>query len=524
MIIDSIHIKRFRGFNDVQFQLGKNLTVIAGQNGTQKTTILGIISQPFTITNEGNPIYGEKPLCGGNYKSLFSEKFKLSKTFDKPKSHEWTLHLNRKEEPEFTLESIERKIKSGSKGIRFWRKGDRSKGSGYIQLPVIYLSLSRLFPIGEDSDINTSSEISLNNAEFEFYQEWHNKILIIPDIEMTQVDYLASKQKNTLGATTSFYDWRMNSAGQDNIGKILLAILSFKRLKEKYGADYQGGILAIDEIDATLYPASQLKLIDALRKFSSQLNIQVVFTSHSLTILQRACEWQDDQRISGQIKVVYLQKFDASVRAIDNISYQVIRNKLNVVLSERQQKKRIPVFTEDKEGEIFLKAIIKRRSSSLEFVDCTLGCDNLIELARKKIVGFKYPQSVIALDGDVRSEGSKMRKINNLKNILVLPGNKSPERLLAEFIHGLSDDSPLWENIYEGYNKQLAFRDVQLKQITGKAGREKAKEWFNSQKQYWGRNCANVINPWIEENRLDVDSFVEQYDNLIEKYNTLMLT
>lgn len=472
MIIDSIHIKRFRGFNDVQFQLGKNLTVIAGQNGTQKTTILGIISQPFTITDEDNPIYGEKPLCGGNYKSLFSEKFKLSETFDKPKSHEWTLHLNREEEPEFTLESIERKVKTGSKGIRFWRKGDRSRGSGYIQLPVIYLSLSRLFPIGEDADVNASSEISLTDTEFDFYQKWHNTILIIPDVEMTQVDYLASKQKNTLGATTSFYDWRMNSAGQDNIGKILLAILSFKRLKDKYGADYQGGILAIDEIDATLYPASQLKLIEALRNFSSKFNIQVVFTSHSLTILQKACEWQDDQRVSGQIKVVYLQKFDASVRVIDNISYQRIRNILNVITSERRKTKKIPVFTEDKEGEIFLRAIIKRRSSSLKFVDCTLGCDNLIELARKKIVGFKYPQSVIVLDGDVRSERSKMRKINNLKNLLVLPGDKSPERLLAEFLHGLSDDSPHWENIYEGYNKQIVFRDVQLKQITGKASRE----------------------------------------------------
>ena len=516
MIINSVHIKKFRGFNDVELQLGTNLTVIAGQNGTQKTTILGIISQPFTITDEDNPLYGEKPLCGGNYKSLFSEKFKLSEKFDKPKSHEWTLHLNREEEAEFTLESIERKVRSGSKGIRFWRKGDRSKGSGYIQLPVIYLSLSRLFPIGEDSEIDKSSEISLTKAELEFYQDWHNKILVIPDVEMTQVDYLESKQKNTLGATTSFYDWKMNSAGQDNIGKILLAILSFKRLKEKYGTDYQGGILAIDETDATLYPASQMKLIEALRKFSSRLKIQVVLTTHSLTILQKACEWQEDQRIIGQIKVIYLQKYDASVRAIDNITYQAIRDKLNVALSERQKTKKIPVFTEDKEGDIFLRAIIKRKSSSLQFVDCTLGCDNLIELARKKIIGFKFSQSIIVLDGDVRSELPKMRKINKLNNFLVLPGDKSPERLIAKFLHALPDDSPYWERIYEGYSKQHVFRDFSNREI--QLNRDKAKQWFNSQKHFWGRNCANVINPWIKENKDEVETFIEQYDSLIEKY------
>ncbi|GAA4785912.1 hypothetical protein GCM10023231_12260 [Olivibacter ginsenosidimutans] len=46
-VIKSVYVKKFRSFNDVSFQLGNNLTVIAGQNGTQKTTLLGILSQPF---------------------------------------------------------------------------------------------------------------------------------------------------------------------------------------------------------------------------------------------------------------------------------------------------------------------------------------------------------------------------------------------------------------------------------------------------------------------------------------------
>lgn len=516
MIIKSIHIKKFRGFNDVRFELGTNLTVIAGQNGTQKTTLLGIISQPFTITDKKNPLYGEKPLCGGNYKSLFSEKFKLSDTFDKPKSHEWTLNLSNEAEPEFTVESIERKDKSRSKGIRFWQKGDRSKGSGYIQLPVIYLSLSRLFPIGEDTSIETSNEIALTEDEYNFYQDWHNKILIIPDVKINRVDYLASSQKNTLGVNTSFYDWKMNSAGQDNIGKILLAILSFKRLKEKYKENYKGGILAIDEIDATLYPASQLKLIEALRNFSSHLNIQVVFTTHSLSILEKACEWQEDVRINGQVKVVYLQKIDSKIKSIDNIPYEVIKNKLNVALSIKQKPKKIPVFTEDKEGEIFFRALIKQKSRSLKFVDCTLGCDNLIELARKKIVGFRYPESLIVLDGDVKTEASKMRKINQYKNFLILPGNKSPERLIAEFLYNLPDESKHWDKIYNGYSKQHVFRDYTLNEIQN--DRNKAKEWFNSQKKYWGRNCANIINLWISENGEEVNTFINDFEKLLEKY------
>ena len=520
MFIKSVHIKKFRGFNDVRFHLGNNLTVIAGQNGTQKTTLLGILSQPFTITDKENPLYGEKPLCGGNYKSLFSEKFKLSDAFDIPQSHEWTLNINNEEDPEFTIESIKRDS-SGSTGIRFWKKGDRSKGSGYIQLPVIYLSLSRLFPIGEDSGINASNEIVLTDDEFNFYKDWHNKILIIPDVEMTAVDYLVSKQKNTLGVNTDFYDWKMNSAGQDNIGKILLAILSFKRLKAAHGAAYKGGILVIDELDATLYPASQIKLIEALRKFSSQLNIQVIFTTHSLSILERTCDLQQDEHLVSQVKVIYLQKSDGKVKALENVSFDLIRNKLNVALAIQPPTKKIPVFTEDNEGEIFFRAIIKRKSSDLEFINCTLGCDNLIELSRKKIKGFKFPESLIVLDGDVKSETSKMRRINQLDNIVILPGQKSPERLLAEFLHGLSDESPVWDNIQNGYSKQHVFQDFTLREI--QTNRDKAKNWFNSQKQYWGRNCANVINPWIEENRLDVERFIAEYDIKLAKYKKLMI-
>jgi AAA15 family ATPase/GTPase len=520
MIINSVHIRKFRGFNDVEFKLGTNLTVIAGQNGTQKTTLIGMLSQPFSITDKSNPLHGEKPLSGSNYRSSFAEKFKLSDSFDTPQNHEWTLRLSSDAEPEFTVESIKRYAKSPS-GIRFWKKGDRSKGSGYIQKPVIYLSLSRLFPIGEDVSIDSSNKIILTDDEFKFYQDWHNKILIIPDVEMTSVDYLASKKKNTLGANTSFYDWKMNSAGQDNIGKILLAILSFKRLKEKHTADYHGGILAIDELDATLYPASQLKLIEALRKFSSNYKIQIVFTTHSHNILERACEWQEDIKLNGQVKVVYLQKVDDNVKALENISHEVIKNKLNVALALKKKVNKIPVFVEDKEGDVFLRAIIKSKASSLQFVDCTMGCDNYVELARKKIIGFRFPESIIALDGDVRADTAKMRKLSQFKNFLVLPGSKSPERLIAEFLHKLKDDSPIWDKIHQGYTKQIVFSEYSLKEI--QSSRDKGKLWFRSQKGNWGKNCANVINPWIIENKAEVDNFIEEFKVMIETYTNLLL-
>jgi hypothetical protein len=145
-----------------------------------------------------------------------------------------------------------------------------------------------------------------------------------------------------------------------------------------------------------------------------------------------------------------------------------------------------------------------------------MGCSNYIELAKKKIDGFKYLQSIIILDGDVKSESSKMRELKKYKNFLVLPGIESPERLISKFLHNLSEGSPLWDKIYHGYTKQLVFRDHSLREI--QADREKAKAWFNSQKQYWGRGCAGVINLWISENQEEVSNFINEYDRLVQKY------
>jgi Predicted ATP-dependent endonuclease of the OLD family len=60
-MLKEIRIQKYRGFNDVSLKVGKQLTVIAGQNGTQKTTLLGMLTQMFTLDPK-SPMGGEKPL------------------------------------------------------------------------------------------------------------------------------------------------------------------------------------------------------------------------------------------------------------------------------------------------------------------------------------------------------------------------------------------------------------------------------------------------------------------------------
>ena len=146
MILRKIHIKKFHGFQDVGFHLGKNITIIAGPNGTQKTTLLGLMSQAFTIGKESEMRF-EKPLCGGSYKSAFADKFKLSPKYDKAGEHEWTLSFFSDKEEDYTVSSMYRQKTKGNQ-LRFWKKRKQEKRNGIFTIPYNFLEFKEAYSIG----------------------------------------------------------------------------------------------------------------------------------------------------------------------------------------------------------------------------------------------------------------------------------------------------------------------------------------------------------------------------------------
>lgn len=515
MKITKVNIHRFRGFHNQEFEVGSQITAIAGQNGTQKSTLLGMITQTFSIPKE-NPMYGEKPLCGGTYRSAFSDKFRLSPTFDKPKEHEWTLFFNNGQQ--FEIESIAR---TGDSNVRFWRKGSRGKGDGYIQFPTIFLSLKRLVPLAEESAIKTDDAL-LTPDEIVKFKELHNQILLITTTAVTSTTGIISTNKQSLGINTALYDWNQNSMGQDNIAKIILALFSFQRLKDKYGSSYQGGILAIDELDATMYPASQVELLKVLRKYASDLKLQIFYTTHSLSLLEATDELCKETKsrpeTSNQVRIIYLKHSDDQVLIKSDVDFNSIVLDLNVIAeTPHKRKNKITVYVEDKETEIFVKAILKQKLYGyLNFVNATFSCSSLIELVNKKIPAFSYPYSIIFLDGDVRKDKTNKKKLSAARNVLLLPGDDSPERLVAKYLYNLSDTDPLWNNISNGYTKQVCFKEILFDRIL--ADREDAKKWFNHQLQYWGRGGVKVLNPFFATIQEEIDRFKYAFEEMIKHY------
>lgn len=515
MIINELEIARFRGFVDVKFPLGKSLTLISGQNGTQKTTVLGMLSQAFTI-GTNSPLHGEIPICGGTYRSMFSDKFKFSNEFDKPKEHEWTLKLSIQEDP-FVVESILRDRKTGA--IRFWQKGKRQEGDGYIQLPVIYLSLQRLLPIGEDKRLVKHDKIVLDATETKIFGEAYNEILISTE-QITSISALKSNAKNTAGVSTALYDWQTNSAGQDNIGKILLAVLSFRRLKEKYKENYRGGILAIDEIDATLYPGSQVRLLNKIFKFAKDYDIQFIATTHSLTLLEELEKITNIKGREDQAVSVFLRKQNKQIVADVNLRFGTIKNHLNVSMGMTKPQK-VAVYTEDQETIDFAKAILGTKFKHLEFKKSTLGCTQYLDLISHSVEEFMFPNSIIILDGDAEKERPylKYKNKNIKKNVVVLPGGLKPEAVVANFLNELDDLDDLWTplNPEQTYTKQICFSDFSVEKIL--ADRKIAKEWYNSQKNTgcWGASAGKVLRKLLAKHPEYKTTFSNQFESIYEE-------
>jgi len=149
----SIKIRDFRQFQDRELFLGKYATVLAGRNSTGKSTILGLLANCAEIKKSVAGTY-----TNGRFRAEFSEIIKGSKQFDKTDSGIFQIIVD---EPDGTTITCEfrttwQKYDSDDKTAeRFrvipkWKKPlDQTTTEAKLERPVIYLGLSRLFPVGE---------------------------------------------------------------------------------------------------------------------------------------------------------------------------------------------------------------------------------------------------------------------------------------------------------------------------------------------------------------------------------------
>lgn len=504
VMLKALHVEKFRAMRDLHIPLGKKVTVIAGQNATCKSTLLGMLGQPFGLKNE-RTIF-DKP-----FSTKFSDIFKFSKKYDLPRQHEYSIEFYDDTLFGKTTEYISsyKRPENDTSHIRLVVGKKREKGDGNLDYPVIYLGLKRVFPLGELSEAIEETTPTLDESEVVLFNKWYDKIFCTLE-KISPIQITAKSNKDTLAVQTDSYDYFGNSAGQDNIGQILGAFLSFKRLKDKLGEKYNGGLVLIDELDATLFPAAQNKLISLFYKMCRDYDLQIVFTTHSLEAIGYILEHK--QHNNGDTEIHYFTNVHGMLEHIHSPEMSRIRGDLMFEAIPPQKEHKINLYCEDAEAATFIKRLLgPKLTKYVNIVGETFGADFLLELAKKRLDEFN--NSIIVLDGDKYNAIKKIRT----SNVIVLPGNMNPENVFRTFLDSLPPNHPFWHNRLR-YTKQVFKSNLDNEVHSQYGNRELMKKWFNKEKVNWGRGCTTLYNCWKQEHADEVALFREKF---IHAYNSI---
>lgn len=511
-MIKSIHIKNFRLFNNKKIILGKYLTFIAGMNGTGKSTILGLLgnSCELKLGRSKNNIY----------RMEFSETLKGSIKYDPSGKDKYTVTFDDNDYRHFRVTWQDHKKRF--RVIPYKNDTNNKRIESKKEWPVIYLGLSRLFPIGESKDEGiANNDIKLTDEENHWFIKNYTEILSSYNENIQAINSIKiseTNKKNGVGIFTDKYDFLTNSAGQDNVGQILYALILFKRLQQNSSINYTGGLLLIDEIDATLHPLAQNKLIDLLINECTQLNIQVVCTTHSTSLLKHICpiiKHHPADDVGGNIELVYLTNENRQLETRRNSTYNEIEHGLLMPLLSANEYN-IKIYSEDDEARWFIRNLLGKYSNVIDILNISLGWKNLIYLYKGDIEYFC--NTVIVFDGDVTQESidSQIRDINPKPvNMIMLPGDKRPEEVIYDYLLSLQSNHAYWTRATD---VNLSWNYLNEHTPSSYKGDSAAqfKKWFNDHRAYF--DSTNLFKYWLSDNQSIAKQFIGRF---IGAYNII---
>ena len=340
------------------------------------------------------------------------------------------------------------------------------------------------------------------------------------------------KKRGNFSTTYDGIDSNTISAGEDNLYIILTALVSLKYYFEE---ENKNSILLIDELDATLHPSYQIRLYKLMKEYSKNYEIQIFFTSHSLSLIEYALEDKEEKKDS---KVFYFLE-SPNVRLMEDVSI----NKIEMWLKNQsriENNKKIPVYTEDKEAREFLESLFKYLKKHytvddvfkyFHLVDINFSSEILKNLFKYKEVNISpiNTGSICILDGDQQEK----KALNYNMTFLPSDGLKSPENLIFDYSIKLYNEGNenFWnqnEVVNSGFTTDYFNKNIKSKIEENRSKIEELKkqdESIHGKEREFNKKLFNnkldffrlVIEYWIENNEKEVYKFYENLKILFKK-------
>ena len=531
-MVKKISIVRYKKLVDVDFDFTAGINIISGSNGTCKTSLLHIVSNSFQAVNRSYPQLVDArclPIING-VNSLTNPKIESLSRGDKQHNDPADGNSGKIFQVEYmNREPLSFRKHNSGKYNRYAVKPFYKPGThdSLPYCPVVYLGLTRLFPFGEflnDDAVEKIKKSLPDDYQCEIARLYQN----FTHVSITSTTAVPQKMgdirvRTDFSSETKGIDSNTISAGEDNLYMLLTALMSLKYFYNSIASQNEcESILLVDEFDATLHPSYQMKLLDLCRSFSRDYKIQMIFTTHSLPLIEYALSKKDH--------VIYLVDNVNSVVVMDSPDAYKIKMHLHDVTSDEMYlSKKIPVFTEDAEARFFLQQLFdflsERHSDFMpitqlfHFVDANVSAQTLKNIFSDEYLIRSTMRAICILDGDMRSDLSNYT--------IALPGGASPEDFLFRYaIELLDNDDPFWVSsvaIEMNYGKSHFLSTIKpdidgisekLRELESRGEsthgikREENKKVFNKHKRFF----LLILGHWMrnDENSGQIQKFYKE--------------
>ncbi|MGT2742484.1 AAA family ATPase [Streptococcus plurextorum] len=518
--IKGINIKNFRLISNQEFNLGKQITIVSGRNGTMKSTIMGLVAHPFETD--------EKSITGEKMSTSFSEVFKLSLTKDKQYEYDIKMDINHNNETKNLIEPV--KMYNRSNRFRLVPSGSE-KGDGFFNLPSVYINLKRLYPLVAISDEEIRElNIEYNDKEKEFISKFYERIFAKTEFSTFQTYETDSNSvhKNPIGpGTTASYDITSISSGEDNLSAFVKILISFMRVfQSKSDAKQLTGLLSIDEFEASLHPIAQLNLFNFLLEWSRNYNVQILLNTHSLYLIQEVMKMET--RLNNKvIRINFITKrFSDHLEIYSNPQFKFAKEELTLTRDEYTETlSKVTVLCEDQIAEQYIKQIagrdISKRCNFITNVTGETGSSwkTLKSLAKNGFTLLSDARALIIFDADIIPKDIGKTKFDKILYLPSITENKLPlEKEIVNYILNLPDNHDFFKKFSKTKGMFCqSFTEFNISLTTDKIKDEKVdyyKNWFNSIPK---KETNKYRNYMIKDNHKIFDEFKLTLKNKINE-------
>lgn len=463
--LDWIEISGLRGWEGQRIDFPFPIVAIAGENGSGKSTILQAAASAY----QRQVSKGSVKQKGTKYASDFF-----------PDTY-WD-HISEASIRFGYTEGKEKKEGSIRKPTERW-KGNPNRPLR----PVTFLDLSRILPVSGRVGYAKIAKSRHKEAQAErFDEERLDRLSNIlgnnyANAKMATADVDLNRPIPVLERTNAAYSGYHQGQGETTIAELIQADLP------KYG------LVLIDEIESSLHPRAQRRLVRDLAEACRDRELQIILTTHSPYVLE---ELPKEARIQ-----VFEQ--NGARQAMVGVSPEFALSKM-----DEETHPECEIYVEDNAAKILLTEIISQKNPDLAsrlFVT-TFGAASVGYQLGIMVTGKRFPRPVgVFLDGDCAPGDG----------CCLLPGDDAPERVVFE---ELADKNwgDLWTRVVrdagivsDACNASMALSDHH------DWVREAAKRLMVGPDILWHMICAEWVEKCLSDSNLSrITKYIE--DRLAE--------